>query len=200
VVPDVVGMEKGLAEEEIQNAGLLSISTTAFSETVPKDHVISQDPLAGTVVEKESEVNIVVSTGSEGFPVSGVFAPHGMEPTMQNHPTYIYDFKIEYSIEGLFAREVSYTIGQTTGRMLYTGCYISGKPSELRIKGTASGSKLGGSSQYAGSVIVKVWVCSSKGEEVVVPIPLNSNPPYDFDVSVPIPEGCQQATFSITTG
>ncbi|MBN1924805.1 MAG: PASTA domain-containing protein [Prolixibacteraceae bacterium] len=200
VVPDVVGMEKGLAEAEIQKVSLLSTSTTAFSETVPKDHVISQDPIAGTVVEKDSEVNIVVSTGNEGFPIRGVFAPHGMEPTMQGHPTYIYDFQIEYSIEGIYARDVSYIIGQTTGSQKYTGCYISGNPSELRIKGTASGSKLGGSSQYTGRINVKVRACSAEEEELIVPIPLNSNPPYDFDVSVPVPEGCQQATFSISTG
>lgn len=200
VIPDVVGLNKTIAEEEITQLNLVCTATTAFNETVPKDHVISQDPLAGTLVESGSEVKIVVSTGSEGYPVSGVFTPHGMEPTMQNHPTYIYDFQIAYTIEGLYAREMSYTIGQTTGRLRYSGCYISGNPSELKIKGTASGSKLGGSTQYAGSVIVTVRVCSAKEEEFTFPIALNTNPPYDFDVAVPVPEGCQLASFSITTG
>lgn len=200
IVPNVVGMDQGSAEEAILKVNLLSSATTAFSETVPKGHVISQEPEAGTVVEKGSEVNIVVSTGADGFPVSGNFKPHGMDPTMPGHPTYIYDFQIEYAIEGLYATKVTHTIGQTTGLLKYSGCYIDGNPSELRITGSASGSKLGGSSQYVGKIIVKVKTCSSPEEEVIIPIPLNSNPPYGFDVSVPVPAGCTRASFSIRTG
>ncbi len=199
-VPDVVGLPQATAEKAIKDVGLEPSSTTETLDTAPTGQVVKQNPLGGTKVQSGSTVNIAVSSGAKGLPVSGVFKPHRMEPTMPGHPAYFQDFQIEYTVKGLYARQVTDTIGQTTGRRSYSGCCIDGDPGELRVSGTASGSNLGNSSQYAGRIVVKVRLCSSPEEVVTYPIAINTSPPYAFDVSVPVPSGCTRVSFSITTG
>ena len=64
-VPDLSTMTQSEAETAIADAGLtLGSVTQETSTTVPAGSVISQDPAAGTKVDKGSSVNIVVSTGS----------------------------------------------------------------------------------------------------------------------------------------
>jgi len=63
-VPDVVGMSQADAETTIIAAGLtVGNVTEEYSFTVPAGDVISQDPVAGTCVNPNSLVNIVVSLG-----------------------------------------------------------------------------------------------------------------------------------------
>ena len=63
-VPDVVGMSQADAEAAIIAAGLtVGNVTEEYSCTVPAGDVISQDPVAGTCVDPNSPVNIVVSLG-----------------------------------------------------------------------------------------------------------------------------------------
>ncbi len=68
-VPDVVSFTQADAESVIAAAGLtVGAVSSADSDTVPAGDVISQDPLAGAVVESGSAVDMVVSTG----PVAGI--------------------------------------------------------------------------------------------------------------------------------
>jgi len=63
-VPDLAGKSQADAEAALTDAGLVGAATQETSSTVPAGTVISQDPPAGTKVEKGSTVSYVVSTGS----------------------------------------------------------------------------------------------------------------------------------------
>ena len=62
-VPDVVGLSQQIAESQIDGAGLIANVETQDSDS-PEGMVIEQDPPAGSEVETDSEVTIVVSTGA----------------------------------------------------------------------------------------------------------------------------------------
>jgi hypothetical protein len=63
-VPNVVGQTQAAATTAIQAATLVvGTVTTASSGTVPSGRVISENPVAGTLVNTGSAVNLVVSSG-----------------------------------------------------------------------------------------------------------------------------------------
>jgi hypothetical protein len=63
-VPNVVGLSQAAATTAITSAGLVvGTVSTAASGTVPSGEVISESPVAGTVVSLATAVNLVVSTG-----------------------------------------------------------------------------------------------------------------------------------------
>ena len=64
-VPDVVGQTEADASAAITGAGLVAGASQAADETVPVGNVISQDPVAGTMVATGSTVSIVVSSGPD---------------------------------------------------------------------------------------------------------------------------------------
>jgi beta-lactam-binding protein with PASTA domain/predicted Ser/Thr protein kinase len=63
-VPDVAGRTEQAAGSALRSAGLNELPTFAISATVPSGLVISQTPSAGSLVEKHSQVTIVVSGGA----------------------------------------------------------------------------------------------------------------------------------------
>jgi len=63
VVGDYTGMTQAQAQEAVVNAGLRTRFTKGASETVSPDHVIRQNPPAGTNVEKNQVVELFISTG-----------------------------------------------------------------------------------------------------------------------------------------
>jgi len=68
-VPEVVEILQEDAEASIITAGLnVGAVSTADSDTVPMDHVISQDPAPGISVPEGSSVDLVVSLGPESSP------------------------------------------------------------------------------------------------------------------------------------
>ena len=70
-VPPVEGLLQSAAEADIVAAGLVvGAVTTAYHDTVALDHVISQDPVAGTEVAPGSAVDLVVSLGPEPPPLT----------------------------------------------------------------------------------------------------------------------------------
>ncbi|GBE58109.1 serine/threonine-protein kinase PrkC [bacterium BMS3Abin01] len=65
-VPDLVGQSESYAEAKLKEAGLSpDRQPDAYSGSVPKGSVISQDPVAGTEVQTGSTVKYVVSKGAE---------------------------------------------------------------------------------------------------------------------------------------
>ncbi len=63
-VPNVVGLTQAAATASINSAGLVvGTVTTASSNTVPAGEVISEKPVAGTLVTQGSSVNLAVSSG-----------------------------------------------------------------------------------------------------------------------------------------
>jgi beta-lactam-binding protein with PASTA domain len=70
-VPDVTGLARDSAEQLLADAGLEPAIQEIESEK-PEDEVISQDPAAGTEVDKGSRVTITVSKGIETVNVPDV--------------------------------------------------------------------------------------------------------------------------------
>jgi hypothetical protein len=63
-VPNVVGQPQADAEAAIIAENLVvGTIDTAYSETVTEGHVISQEPVGGTLLPRDSAVNLVVSLG-----------------------------------------------------------------------------------------------------------------------------------------
>ncbi|SFB04383.1 serine/threonine protein kinase [Acetitomaculum ruminis DSM 5522] len=62
-VPKVVGMEQNAAFTEIVKAGLNYTTSQEYSDSVPEGCIISCAPGEGETVEKESNVNLVISKG-----------------------------------------------------------------------------------------------------------------------------------------
>lgn len=63
IVEDYTGMTQAAAEQAVVNAGLRTRFTKSASETIAPDHVIRQSPPAGTKVEKNQVVELVISNG-----------------------------------------------------------------------------------------------------------------------------------------
>jgi serine/threonine-protein kinase len=77
-VPSIVGLTQTDAQATLTSAGLtLAISEQQFSETAPKDTVISSDPAPGGEVAEGGTVDAVISQGPERYAVPDVT---GMTP------------------------------------------------------------------------------------------------------------------------
>lgn len=65
-VPDLSNVDKNSAADMLKAYGLeLVVKDYAFSDTVPKDAVISQDPEKDTEAKKGGKVNVILSKGPE---------------------------------------------------------------------------------------------------------------------------------------
>jgi len=62
-LPSVEGQSSTVAQQTLFQLGLRPTVTEEVSETVPVDHVIRQDPVAGTKLAKDAPVALVVSEG-----------------------------------------------------------------------------------------------------------------------------------------
>jgi hypothetical protein len=68
-VPNVVGLDKAVAAANITTAGLTPVDKGGqYSNTAPLNEVISQDPVANTIVPPLSDVNYVWSLGQPVVP------------------------------------------------------------------------------------------------------------------------------------
>ncbi|MDD7465780.1 MAG: Stk1 family PASTA domain-containing Ser/Thr kinase [Actinomycetaceae bacterium] len=68
-VPKVVGTAKAQAQATLTKARFVAVVKEEWSQTVPKDAVISQEPAAGKSVPHDSDVTIIVSKGKEPLTV-----------------------------------------------------------------------------------------------------------------------------------
>ncbi|WP_394522195.1 Stk1 family PASTA domain-containing Ser/Thr kinase [Lacrimispora sp. JR3] len=66
-MPDVIGLAADIASQKLKNSGGLYMKTSdyVFSESVAEGDIVSQEPSAGTVVDKYSAVYVVISKGPE---------------------------------------------------------------------------------------------------------------------------------------
>jgi beta-lactam-binding protein with PASTA domain len=64
VVPNVVGDTQLIAESNISLAGLVVGSVTFAVNSAPAGHVVSQSPVAGSLVASGSAVDLIISTGA----------------------------------------------------------------------------------------------------------------------------------------
>jgi serine/threonine-protein kinase len=70
-VPGVVGQDKNVATGALQDKGF-NVTTQPVTSNQPKDRVISQNPSAGTTVDKGSRVTLLISKGPEKITVPSV--------------------------------------------------------------------------------------------------------------------------------
>ncbi len=71
-VPNLVGREASEVDPILEDRGLEVQFTTQESDDVPRDEVISQDPVAGEQVREGSTVDVVISGGRGEVPVPAV--------------------------------------------------------------------------------------------------------------------------------
>lgn len=65
-VPKLTNMSVTEAQNTLKNLGIeLSVDRAEYSTSVPKDRIISQDPKAGSEIELNSTVYVVISQGAE---------------------------------------------------------------------------------------------------------------------------------------
>ncbi|MBC7266398.1 MAG: PASTA domain-containing protein [Coriobacteriia bacterium] len=84
VVPAVVGLPEPDAVNRLQQAGLVAEDAgTLFSDEVPRGRVISQEPAAGSTVDRGTSVRLVVSAGSETFTMPDVIGRSADEATRE---------------------------------------------------------------------------------------------------------------------
>jgi len=89
LVPNILGLLLSEAEEAITDAGLVvGDITTEHSDTVPEDHVLSQDPVAGTGVAIGSPVTLVISSGPRpaDTDADGIFDDGDNSGAVGDHP------------------------------------------------------------------------------------------------------------------
>ena len=71
-VPDVVGKATTDAANALRSAGFQVSTQAQPDDRVPRDHVITQDPAAGSAAPKSSSVRLTVSSGKSQVPVPDV--------------------------------------------------------------------------------------------------------------------------------
>ncbi|MGV9326284.1 Stk1 family PASTA domain-containing Ser/Thr kinase [Streptosporangium sandarakinum] len=73
-VPDsLVGMNVKLAQSEAERLGFtVVVGQAQYDEKVPKDNVLSTDPVGGTEVEPKSRLTLIASAGPKRVPVPNV--------------------------------------------------------------------------------------------------------------------------------
>ncbi len=72
-LPRVIGMNATAALELLREQGLQpKVSGREYNETVPQDAIIFQRPASGSWVQKNSEVRLVVSQGSDAVALPGL--------------------------------------------------------------------------------------------------------------------------------
>lgn len=65
-VPDVSNNDQDTASSVIKNSGfVVGSKTPKFSDTIPKDYVISTDPTAGSTLTVGGTINLIISKGPE---------------------------------------------------------------------------------------------------------------------------------------
>ena len=64
-VPNLAGKTYDQAAASLQQLGLTAVRAEAFSDTVPKDQVISTTPARGASVDKGGKVTVTISKGPD---------------------------------------------------------------------------------------------------------------------------------------
>ncbi len=82
-VPNVTGLSRETAEDRLSDAGLVPGQITEQESTEPEDEVLAQDPAAGTDVERNTTINLTVSTGIELVDVPNVIGLSGRDAAAQ---------------------------------------------------------------------------------------------------------------------
>ncbi len=87
-VPDVIGMSQEDAKTALENAGLeVGGVTKKFSNTIAEGHVVSQAPVADTIISSGSAVNLAVAVADDlSLPDLETELALGEDPGWENYP------------------------------------------------------------------------------------------------------------------
>ncbi len=113
-VPELVGMSLDDAEEELISLGLsLTITGELHSDTVPEDHVISQEPAGGRSVRQERIIELVISKGADFIEVPDLVGRSELEARL-----LLSDVGLEMEVSHEFSEDVAvgYVIRQDPGK------------------------------------------------------------------------------------
>lgn len=81
-IPNVVGMDLAKAESTAEKAGFsVEVTGEEFSETAPKDTVVSSDPEPGGKLREGAAISVSMSKGPERYPVPDVIGQSVAEAT-----------------------------------------------------------------------------------------------------------------------
>ena len=107
---DVVGALKGEAEAKLDSQGLKYKITTTEDSSKKSEEVISQDPVAGTIVEKGSTINLVINSLPDDVEI----------PQMKNYTLELAEDKLNNL--GLAVGEVEYIFDEEieNEKIIYT--------------------------------------------------------------------------------
>ena len=68
IVPDLIGKDVVFVLEQLTDLGLnTKVRGSEYSETIPKNHIIFQDPDADSEIKKGRDVKIILSRGTQSI-------------------------------------------------------------------------------------------------------------------------------------
>ena len=83
VVPDLTGKEVVLALELLSDLGLnTKVKTSAYSNSVPRHHIISQDPEPGVEIKTGRDVRLTISKGAQTVVVPNLVGINGHQVSL----------------------------------------------------------------------------------------------------------------------
>lgn len=113
-VPDLGGMNLAAAEMELADRGLGSrVVSEVYSNNIPPNHIVSQDPPAGRSVRKERVVELTISAGPQFVEI-----PLLLNRTEREARLILNDLGLEMEVEKDFDEEVAsgYIMRQDPGQ------------------------------------------------------------------------------------
>ena len=116
VVPSLTGKTMDQAKQEINGTGLgIKQAGTASSDTVEKGQIISQDPQDGKTVEKNTTIEVIISSGSAGNSENAVDIPNvvGQSETDASAALTAKGFNVTKTTSYSSSVEEGYVISQT---------------------------------------------------------------------------------------
>lgn len=117
-VPDVRGLSFDEARETLKAAELgIKEVGTAYSDTVDKDLIVSQEPEAQQRVEKNTTIEVTISSGRESIEISDVVGQTEDSAVSALGSTFRYNKNYEYSSDVAAGRVISQSpVGGSAGK------------------------------------------------------------------------------------
>ncbi len=138
-VPSLVGKSASTAASLLSSAGLSGNPTYAYSDSVAKDTVISQDVSANSTVEEGTTVGYVISSGPETVTYTVKFTGS------------ITDSGFDFDVYGNVKVTVTYTVGSATYTLYNGAAGESSFPLDI-----SSASAISGLSENSGTFSVSI--------------------------------------------
>ena len=116
VVPSLTGKTMDQAKQELNGTGLgIKQVGTASSDTVEKGQIISQDPQDGKTVEKNTTIEVIISSGSAGNSENAVDIPNvvGQSETVASAALTAKGFNVTKTTSYSSSVAEGYVISQT---------------------------------------------------------------------------------------